>query len=272
VLASLNREGGFQRVSLGGLSRDEVANYMRAAARVEPSRAVVQRVHEETEGNPFFLAEVVNLMTEEGTITSDSVSDIAIPEGVREAPGRRLDRLSEEANALLQYAAVAGRQFAYETLKAVSEHDDAALLRLIEEGLAARVIEETEHAGRYQFTHALMQETLLEELSTTRKVRMHGQIAEVIEQRYGDRADEQAVRLARHFMESSTLNDSHAERAYRYSRLAAEQAEAQAAWDEAARLWGQAVSVAETTTLPSVDEGEPALPLRAEPGQELQLP
>jgi hypothetical protein len=256
VLASLHREGDFQRINLGGLSAAEVARYMRAVARIEPSRAVVQRVHEETEGNPFFLAEVVNLMTEEGTLTSDSVSDIAIPEGVREALGRRLDRLSEEANALLQYAAIAGRQFAYDTLKAVSEHDDTTLLRLIEEGLAARVIEETQQAGRYQFTHALMQETLLEELSTTRRVRMHGQIAEVIEQRYSDRVEEQAARLARHFMESSTLNDSHAERAYRYSRIAAEQAETRAAWDEAARLWGQAASVAETTALPGLDEGE----------------
>jgi tetratricopeptide (TPR) repeat protein len=256
VLASLNREGDFQRINLGGLSTEDVAGYMRAVARIEPSRAVVQRVHEETEGNPFFLAEVVNLMTEEGTLSSDSVSDIAIPEGVREALGRRLDRLSEEANALLQYAAIAGRQFAYDTLKAVSEHDDTTLLRLIEEGLGARVIEETGQAGRYQFTHALMQETLLEELSTTRKVRMHGQIAEVIEARYGDRADEQAARLARHFMESSTLNDSHAERAYRYSRIAAEKAEEQAAWGEAARLWGQAVNVVEATTVLGVDEGD----------------
>ncbi|MEZ4552301.1 MAG: protein kinase [Dehalococcoidia bacterium] len=256
VLAALNREGGFQRVNLGGLDRDEVASYMRAVARIEPSSGVVERVHAETEGNPFFLAEVVNLMAEEGTITSDSVSDIAIPEGVREALGRRLDRLSEEANALLQYAAVAGRQFAYDTLKAVAAHDDATLLRLIEEGLAARVIEETSQAGRYQFTHALMQETLLEELSTTRKVRMHGQIAEIIEARYGDRAEQQAARLARHFMESSTLNVSHAERAYRYSRVAAEDAETQAAWGEAARLWGQAASVAEIASWPHVDEGE----------------
>ena len=256
VLASLNREGGFQRINLAGLSTADVAAYIRAVARIEPPRGLAERVHQETEGNPFFLAEVVNLMTEEGTLTSDSVSDIVIPEGVREALGRRLDRLSEEANALLQYAAVAGRQFAYDTLKAVSEHDDTTLLRLIEEGLGARVIEETQQAGRYQFTHALMQETLLEELSTTRKVRMHGQIAEVIESRYADRVDEQAARLARHFMESSTLNDSHAERAYRYSRIAAEQAEAQAAWDEAARLWGQAASVAETTALPGLDQGE----------------
>ncbi|MEZ4503460.1 MAG: protein kinase [Dehalococcoidia bacterium] len=233
TLAELNREGGFQRVNLSGLERDEVANYIRGTAGLEPSRALVDRVHEETEGNPFFLHEIVNLMTEEGTISSDSVSDIAIPEGVREALGRRLDRLSEDANALLQYAAVAGRQFAYDTLKLVTQHDDESLLRLIEEGLEARVIEETSQPGRYQFTHALMQETLLEELSTTRRVRMHGDVAEAIEQRYGDRAEQEAARLAVHFAEASTLAPTLAAKAFHYSRVAASRAADGVAWDEA---------------------------------------
>ncbi|MEZ4501029.1 MAG: protein kinase [Dehalococcoidia bacterium] len=245
ALAELNREAGFRRVNLTGLERDEVANYIRGTAGMEPSRVLVDRVFEETEGNPFFLHEVVNLMTEEGTIASNSVSDIAIPEGVREALGRRLDRLSEEANALLQYAAVAGRQFAYDTLKLVTDHGDDALLRLIEEGLAARVIEETAQPGRYQFTHALMQETLLDELSTTRRVRMHGEVAEVIEARYGDDAVRQAPRLARHFLESSVLNADHARRAVRYSTLSAEQAESQVAWAEAARLYAAALPLTE---------------------------
>ncbi len=245
TLAALNREGGFQRVTLGGLSRDEVAAYVRDVAHAEPRGDLVDRIYEETEGNPFFLSEVVNLMAEEGALARESLSGVAIPEGVREALGRRLDRLSEEANALLQYAAVAGRQFAYDTLAAISDHDDATLLRLIEEGLEARVIEEAGQAGRYRFTHALMQETLLEELSTTRKVRMHGEVGEAIERRYGDRASEQAARLAVHFSESATLNASHAERAVRYSRLAGEQAEAQAAWSEAARHYENALGLVE---------------------------
>ena len=217
--------------------------YIRDAAHAEPRSELVDRIYEETEGNPFFLAEVVNLMAEEGALARESLSGVAIPEGVREALGRRLDRLSEEANVLLQYAAVAGREFAYDTLAAISEHDDTTLLRLIEEGLDARVIEEAEQAGRYRFTHALMQETLLEELSTTRRIRMHGEVGEAIERRYGDRVSEQAARLAVHFAESASLNASHAERAVRYSKLAGEQAEAQAAWTEAARQYENAVAL-----------------------------
>ena len=67
---------------------------------------------------------------------------------------------------------------------------------MIEEALEARVIEETEQAGRYRFTHAQMQETLLAELSTTRRVRLHGQVGEALERRYGARAEQRAGRLA----------------------------------------------------------------------------
>jgi len=248
ALAELSREGALERINLDGLGRNDVADYIRSTTGVEPSRALVDRVYEETEGNPFFLSEVVNLMTEEGKLASDSVSDIAIPEGVRQALGRRLDRLSEQANALLQYAAVAGREFAYDTLRLLTDHDDDTLLRLVEEGLAARVIAERAQPGRYQFTHALMQETLLDELSTTRRVRMHGAVAGALERRYGDRADDQPARLAMHYLESATLNADHARKAVHYAALAGREAEARYAWDEAARLYQRATTLLDDTT------------------------
>jgi predicted ATPase len=88
ALAVLNREAGFQRVVLRGLSREEVAGYIHAVANLTPKPELVDRIFEETEGNPFFLSEVVNLLTQEGKLT-ESVSDIAVPDGVREALGRR---------------------------------------------------------------------------------------------------------------------------------------------------------------------------------------
>ncbi|MEZ4552299.1 MAG: protein kinase [Dehalococcoidia bacterium] len=251
ALAELNREGGFQRIVLRGLERSEVASYVRQQAGGDVATEIVDRVFEETEGNPFFLAEVVNLMAQEGTLTAGSVSDIAIPDGVREALGRRLDRISEETNALLQVAAVVGREFTYDTLSLLGERTDDELLRMIEEGLAARVIEELPQPGRYRFTHALMQETLLDELTTTRRVRLHGQVGEALERRWGPLAEERAPRLALHFLESSTLTSAHAEKAYRYATLAAEQAEARQAWSEAARWWGQAVSLIESEAPPA---------------------
>ena len=245
TLAALNRESGFDRIVLHGLSREEVAAYIRARANVEPRTEVLDRIFEETEGNAFFLSEVVNLMAQEGTLTKDSISDIAIPDGVREALGRRLNRLSEETNELLQIAAIIGRDFTYDTLGLLGEREEDALLRLVEEALEARVIEETEQAGRYRFTHAQMQETLLAELSTTRRVRLHGQVGEALERRYGDHADERAARLAQHFTEAATLSPRFSEKAARYSTLSGRQALAQSAYAEAARHFRAALSVRE---------------------------
>jgi class 3 adenylate cyclase len=250
ALAVLNREAGFQRVVLRGLTREEVADYIRAVANLTPKPELADRIFEETEGNPFFLSEVVNLLTQEGKLT-ESVSDIAVPDGVREALGRRLDRISEEANELLQVAAVVGREFAYDMLTLLGERDEDALLHLIEEALEARVIEEMGQAGRYRFTHALMQETLLDELSTTRRVRIHGQVGEALERRWGARADERATRLAVHFVEAAMVSPRHAARAVRYAKLAAQQAEAQFAWDVAARHYEHCLAL--------VSEAEDAL-------------
>jgi class 3 adenylate cyclase len=83
--------------------------------------------------------------------------------------------------------------------------------------------------------HALMQETLLGELSTTRRVRLHGQVGEALERRWGARAQERASRLAPHFVEAAMVTPRHAEKAVRYSKLAAQQAEALFAWAEAAK-------------------------------------
>jgi hypothetical protein len=259
ALAELSREQLFTRIPLRGLDRKAVASYIAATAHTDPPTRLVDRIFEETEGNPFFLSEVVNLMTQEGTLaraTSTSTSDIAIPEGVKEALGRRLDRLSPAANQLLTLAAVAGREFNHALLVALTGQDDEAVLRLAEEALAGRVIEETGAVGAYRFTHALMQETLASELSAARKVRVHGQIAQALEAIYGPRADTNAQELARHYSESAVLNRAHAGRAAHYSRIAGEEATAHFAWADAARHFQNAVEVDTDTPMPPGESAE----------------
>ena len=129
TLAELNREGGFERIVLRGLAEPEVGAYVAATIGREPSSELVTRIYEETEGNPFFLSEVVNLMAEEGSLDADSIGDVALPDGVREALGRRLDRLSLDANELLTTASVVGREFEYESLQLLSGHRTRRCLR-----------------------------------------------------------------------------------------------------------------------------------------------
>jgi hypothetical protein len=242
ALAELNREDLFTRIPLRGLSLAESNAYIRRTADVNPAPSLVQRIHDETEGNPFFLAEVVNLMAEEGTLSAP-LADVQIPEGVRQALGRRLDRLSEEANALLTTLAVVGREFDHVLVLALAPDDDVTTLRLVEEALRARVLEELGAAGRYRFRHALMQQTLLEELSAARRVLLHGEIAEALLATYGPEDRDHLPQLAEHYAESAVLNPAHARLAASTLRRAAESAAAALARTESARLYERCLAL-----------------------------
>ena len=169
-------------------------------------------MHTQTEGNPLFVTEVVRLLAQEGQLTARPARPsrpagigepvegraaereswtVRIPEGVREVIGRRLNRLSQRCNQTLTIASVIGREFGLDQLdRLIEDVSSDRLLDVLEEALSARVIDELPTAvGRYQFTHALIQETLAEELSLTRRVRLHARIAETLESLYGAEAE-----------------------------------------------------------------------------------
>jgi len=244
TLGELTRERLFQRVLLRGLNQDDVGRFIELVSGTAPPRGMVEAVHRQTEGNPLFVTEVVRLLVQEGIVgasrrvgteplrDSDTWS-VRIPEGVREVIGRRLDRLSEHCNETLTIAAVIGREFTLEQVRPLIEGmTEDRLLEVLEEALAARVIEELPQAvGRYQFTHALIQETLAGELSTTRKVRLHARIAEALEELYLDNVEAHAAELAHHFTEAQTALGT--DKLIVYSSLAGERALATYAYEEA---------------------------------------
>jgi tetratricopeptide (TPR) repeat protein len=251
TLGELTRERLFQRVLLRGLSQEDVSRFIELVAGITPPRGLVEAVYRQTEGNPLFVTEVVRLLVQEGSLTPqpplhlrDGEGETArgrggeawtvrIPEGVREVIGRRLDRLSERCNQTLTIASVIGREFTLEQLKPLIEDmTEDRLLEVLEEALAARVIEELPRAvGRYQFTHALIQETLVEELTTTRRVRLHARVAETLEALYGANAEAHAAQLAHHFAESQSVLGTA--KLVRFSLIAGERALAAYAWEEA---------------------------------------
>ena len=237
-LGELTRERLFQRVLLRGLDREDVGRFIELASGMTPPRGMVEAVHRQTEGNPLFVTEVVRLLVQEGELTQEKAGQrdswsVRIPEGVREVIGRRLDRLSERCNETLTIASVVGREFTLEQLSPIIEDISGdRLLEVLDEALSARVIEELPTAvGRYQFTHALIQDTLAGELSTTRNVRLHARIAEALEVLYGADAEAHAAELAHHFAEGQTVLG--AEKLVRYSRLAGERGLAAYAFEEA---------------------------------------
>ncbi|MFB3119468.1 MAG: hypothetical protein ACE1Y2_02950, partial [Stenotrophomonas maltophilia] len=218
-------------------SQQDVGRFIEVAAGVEPPSGLAEAVHTQTEGNPLFVTEVVRLLVQEGELSQEAgVRDswtVRIPEGVREVIGRRLNRLSQRCNETLTIASVIGREFELHQLTPLLDDiSEDRLLEVLEEALSARVIEELPQAvGRYQFTHALIQETLSEELTLTRRVRLHARIAEALEELYGDDAESHAAELAHHFALAEMAAGT--EKLVKYSLLAGDRALATYAWEEA---------------------------------------
>ena len=253
-LGELTRERMFQRVLLRGLSREDVARFIEVATGLVAQEGLVNAVYTQTEGNPLFVTEVVRLLVQEGDLTADRTTGreswtVRIPEGVREVIGRRLNRLSERCNETLTVASVLGREFHFDQLsRLVDDISEDRLLDVLDEALGARVIEEMpQSVGHYQFTHALMQETLTEELSLTRRVRLHSRIAIALEELYGTNSDAHAPELAYHFVQSEAVLGS--ERLVKYSSLAGEGALANYAYEEALEYFQRALSAKEGQTM-----------------------
>jgi hypothetical protein len=188
----------------------------------------VAAISAETDGNPFFVREVLLHLIEDGAPdrwASASIAELEIPEGVRETIGRRLSRLSDDANRLLAVAAAFEAGFHLHDVAAVAGLGDDVALDAIDEALAAQMVRPGDGFDRYEFVHALIRHTLWAELNPSRQVRMHRAIAEQIEKRTGHGpTPAEAIALAYHFHHSAALPG--ADRGVRYALQAADQAAA----------------------------------------------
>ena len=242
TLAELRRSSSFGRVALRGLTVDEVHRMITIMSGQEAPWSLAEAIHRQTEGNPLFIQEVLRYIVEEGMVTrqdgrwqgtGNTPLEMSIPEGLRDVIGKRLSRLSPECNRLLTVAAVIGRDFALETLRAVSEIEEEPLIAAIEEAVRVGVLEEKSRAGsvQYRYAHAFFRQTLYEEMIAPRRIRLHQQVARALEQGYAARLEEHAVELAEHFSYSSDPADLS--KAVEYGEMAARRAIAVYAYGEA---------------------------------------
>ena len=255
ALAELRRVSTYDRVLLRGLNADEVRRMLEGITREEIPWGLAEAVHRQTEGNPLFVQEVVRYLAEEGLInqkegrwrpTKDTPLEMSIPEGLRDVIGKRLSLISKECNQLLAIAAVIGREFRLEVLQKVAGISDEELMKGLEEAKKAAVVEERAGVGAavtYRFAHAFFRQTLYEETIAPRRIRLHQQVARVLEEIYASRLEEHAAELAEHFSYSSDAADL--EKAVSYGEMAAKRATDVYAWGEAVRLLEQALKVQE---------------------------
>jgi len=253
TLGELAKQPSFQRLKLGGLSLAETSRFVASATGQAPPAELLATVHGQTEGNPLFVAEMVRFLVQEGVLGPDARDGAPgtarralnrIPEGIKEAIGTRLNRLSGACNTLLTHAAVIGRRFELSVLARLPDDPgEDARNAALEEALAAAVIEALPEPGAYQFSHALIRETLYEEIPGTRRSRLHLRVGAVLEELHRDDPVPVLSALAHHYC--AALPGGDAAKAVEYARRAAEHADRLFAYEAAARHYRLALQALE---------------------------
>src|SRR6266496_3158284 len=216
-LAHLDRERLAQECALAPLTRSEVSAMLyaifalrRSVFTVPPLAQVelLDAMYTLTEGNPFFIEELLKSLIEAGDIFYEQgrwkrkeLRELHIPRSVQDAVQQRTYHLSEGARQVLHLAAVAGRHFDFALLQALTQQDEAQLLRLIKELIAAQLVVE-ESAEQFAFRHALTRQAVYAELLVRERKALHRTIAETIEHLYAPALEAHLADLAIHFSEA----------------------------------------------------------------------
>ena len=254
TLGVLRRHSGVQRIELSGLDDREVVSYFEAAsgqALDDNGLDLAHAVYRETDGNPFFVGEILRHLTETGAIyrsadgrwvAGEDLEQIVLPDSVREVIGGRVVRLGKDAGRVLSMAAVIGRDFDLDLLARAAAASDEEVLDLLDGATAAALVnEQPDTAGRFRFTHALIQTTLYQDLGPTRRARAHRQVAEALEDLVGARPEQRVGELARHWV--AAIQPIDLNKAIDYSRQAGDQALAALAPANALRYYAQALEL-----------------------------
>jgi DNA-binding SARP family transcriptional activator/tetratricopeptide (TPR) repeat protein len=229
ALADLRRDPGFERVRLRGLDAAGARQLMAGWLPVEDVPALAPALRTETEGNPFFIEEVLADLRETGR----PIDELGVPESIREAIGRRLERIGERAGRALSLAAVIGREFELGVLARAADLPTDELEQAMERALAVGLLhEEPRPAGRYAFSHALVREALYAELSLARRVRLHARIAHALEQLDPEVPERRLEEIAHHLYEAAPGGE--ARKAVEYAMRAAARAMTRLAYEDAA--------------------------------------
>jgi DNA-binding winged helix-turn-helix (wHTH) protein len=254
ALGALATERALEPLRLRGLDDEAVHELVRAQLGERPPASFVRALQERTEGNPFFIRELLRELGEQGGARGHAASwDLAragLSCTAREAIERQLARVSADCRHLLGWAAVIGRRFSFPLLGQVAGLDAARLLEHLREASDVRVIDYAgdgdQALGEYHFAYPWLREVLYARLSGPERVLRHRAVGAALEQRRAGDAD--LAELAHHFFQAAPGGDI--DRAASYCAGAARQALASFAFDDAVRHLQRALRAEELRTPP----------------------
>ena len=241
----------YERVALQGLPRDDVAALMTTLTETPPPPAVVTDVWRRTGGNPFLVRELTRLLVAQGGYRGRPSPPPELLDRVRDILERRLARLSQPCVELLTIAAVIGPEARLDVLSRVAADADGGP-GLLEEAVATRVLAEpTSSLGPYRFSHDLFRETILAGLPAPRRIDLHLAIGNVLEELRDEGVSVHPAELAAHFGAAAAAAPTEA---VRYCVLAAEDAEARLAFEDARLLYERALTAVDQAPVPGSGE------------------
>ncbi len=199
ILGDSAGEPRSRHMTLSGLDAGDVGRYVDAVAGTPLPEGLARSLHAETEGNPFFVTELVRLLAAQETLAEPGVRRTGLPPTVRLTIRRRLDRLTPACRAMLETAAVLGRDYSVPILERAAGEPPGAFDDLLVEASEAVVVTPVpDDAARFRFVHALVRETVYDSLTTSSRCRWHGRAAEALAQVHGPDGGRHRFELVHH--------------------------------------------------------------------------
>ncbi|MDH4191778.1 MAG: AAA family ATPase, partial [Betaproteobacteria bacterium] len=241
---SLRRETDARHVLLARLGLADAERLVAALGDAGPAApGLAERLHRETEGNPFFIVSILQSLSE-GEIPLEaraSREPAMLPDALRAAVRARITRVPQEIRPILESAAVIGRRFDFDTLIDVTHESEGPLLDALEALVKRRLLREEAEGGVYDFSHDKVREVVYRDIGGTRRRLLHRSVAEVLERRGEGEAHERDARLAEHYERAQVWP-----KALKYLILAGERSQALFAMSDALHWMDRAVALAES--------------------------
>jgi DNA-binding CsgD family transcriptional regulator len=203
------------------------------------SSQAAELVHGTTGGVPLFVRELAQALHQEGLLAMAREDETGVPASIKDLIGGWLGQLSPRAGEIAAVASVIGMDFTVDVVAACCSESPGRVMELMDEAVALSLMDPGQ-TGQFHFSHSLVRESILANLSAPRLAQIHAQVAEGLERRYGDAAGTRAAQLAHHFGRSGGLvaADSY----FHYALLAGEQAISQHAYENAVELFQRALA------------------------------
>jgi class 3 adenylate cyclase/tetratricopeptide (TPR) repeat protein len=203
----------YQQLSLQSLGHDDTERLLAELLGRDPAfEGLIELIRERTDGNPFFVEEVVRALADSGSLKGARgayrlvapIESLEVPSSVQPVLANRIDRLPDRERQVLQAASVIGREFSEAILLEVLVWRSVDLSEALHALKAGEFIREQSlyPVVEYAFKHPLTQEVALESQLEGRRARTHAAVARALEKVHSDRLDEHAALIANHYEEA----------------------------------------------------------------------